>query len=212
MNNKIWLDLYGHRIASRTIKKQKWLAGFIKPHHRFFLELFSATGENAGIIKKLNPDLYCIGIDYSFELCKRGKESGYVSINADCKYLPLKKDVFDIVYCNSFHHVAIDVVKVLEDSVALLKKGGLLIGVEPYGRLSKILVNIICLMPNFLISLFPQNFRFYVSAIKYECRNEGVMDWYKGFVQRDFNRALNEYDVLLIRRDALRVYYCIKRN
>jgi len=212
MDNKIWLDLYSNRLASRTIKKQKWLVNFIKPHHRFFLELFSATGQNVSIIKKVNPNLYCIGIDYSFELCKSGKENGYITINADCKCLPLKKDVFDIVYCNSFHHVATDVVKVLEDSIALLKRGGLLIGVEPYGRLSKILTNIIHFMPNFLIFLFPQNFRFYISAIKYECRNEGVIKWYTGFVQRDFKEALTKYDVLLIRRDVLRIYYCIKKN
>lgn len=209
-DEKIWLDLYSKK-DSRTTKKQNYLLGFIRPGRQVFLELFAGTGHNALTIKSRNPSLVCIGVDYDFELCRNASRNGYLSVAADCRLLPFKQGVFDIIYANSYHHVSGSIAKVLQSSVSLLKRGGLLIGIEPYGEMSAAFAKVICLVPDFMIFLLSGKLGRYLKAIKYECENEGVMNWYKR-VFKEFKNELSRYNVIHMSQDLFRIYYCVKKG
>lgn len=208
-DSSIWIDLYRHK-ASRIGKKQKYLMQFLTPRQNTLLELFSGTGHNIEALKTLNPQAACFGIDYDFNLCKVSKEAGFLSVTGDCEDLPFKNKAFDLIYSNSFHHISKSAGAVFNKSLDLLKPGGLLVGIEPYGFTAALLSGIIYFMPDFLISLFPVKFRCYLGALKYECKDEATIRWYYKY-SYGFKRELSKYPLISMHRDLLSMYYCIKK-
>lgn len=205
--SSIWNALYQHK-ARRTKKKQGHLSRFIRPEYSLLLEMFVASGQNRETIKSVNPNLTCIGIDYNFELCRIANRNGFISVAGDCSNMPFKEKSFDLIYLNSLHHVSESAGEVLRKSTEMLKPAGVLVGVEPYGFMAALSAKIIYYMPDFIISLLPKNLRNYVRAIKFECRNEGVLNWYYG--PYDIKRDLRKYNIIYLRYDPLRIYYCIR--
>ncbi len=208
LDSSIWNDLY-KETAPRIKKKQGYLSKHIGPDDTFFLELFVATGQNIATFKSHKPDSICVGVDYDINLCKIAKENGFMAVVADCRNLPFKKNSFDIIYSNSYHHVSECAKIAIENTLSLLKKDGSLVGVEPYGLISIIGAGIIFFTPDLIMSLFPGKFRKWIRAIKYECKNERVIDWYFKY---NFLKDLRQFNVASIHRDLLRVYYCLKKT
>ncbi len=206
----VWSDLY-HEKEARTFKKQQHLQSFIKPGYKYFLELFTATGQNQEILKSKNSQAVCFGVDYDLELCKAAKGNGFVSVVSDVGKLTFKDESFDLIYSNSFHHVSKLSEECIDDVMKLLKPGGRLVGVEPYGFFSTLSAGIIYFMPDVLINVMPEKFERYLKAIKYECRNEDVIFWHFKYTYRFKNRLL-KYKPMKIYYDFLRVYYCIEKT
>ncbi|MFC1829462.1 class I SAM-dependent methyltransferase [Thermodesulfobacteriota bacterium] len=206
-DSSIWLNLYQEE-TPRAIKKQKYLLKFFKPEHKKILELFVANGQNIDVLKGTNPNASFFGIDYDIKLCRIAKKNGFIVLNADCRKLPFKEGTFDLIYSNSFHHISESVDETMEQCLDLLKSGGLLVGVEPFGIISTIFAGFIYVIPDFIISLIPYKMKYYIHAIKYECRYENVIYWY---YKVNFKKILEKYNTISKVRDLFRVYYCIKK-
>jgi SAM-dependent methyltransferase len=207
-DTQIWSELYSKK-AKRTTKKQNYFASCVSPQHSLVLELFVASGQNCEIIKKNNPKANFVGIDYDFDLCRIAKHNGAISVNADCRALPFKAGKFDLIYSNSFHHVSKNVKETIDECMRLLKTGGLLVGVEPYGMIASLFAGIIYYLPDIIISMLPKKIETYVKAIKFECHHEGVIHWFYCY---DIIKDLKNYNLISNRKDILRLYYCIQKN
>ena len=206
--SSVWADLY-ERKSSRALKKQRHLARYVRPWHRSCLELFSATGQNAEVFRRLAPEAICVGVDYDRALCRIARGKGMIALAADCRALPFKERSFDLIYVNSFHHIWESAEETMRACLDLLRPGGVLVGVEPYGLVSRILADVICSLPDGVLAALPDGLAKYTRAIKYECRNEGVRDWYHRF---DFGRALSAHGTAARHRDLFRIYYCIEKR
>ena len=79
------------------------------------------------------------------------------------------------LHSNSFHHVSKSVNETMKQCLDLLKPGGFLVGIEPFGIISTIFAGIIYVVPDVVISLIPGKMKHYIHAIKYECKNEKVI-------------------------------------
>jgi len=206
-NKDIWANLYRNK-KGRSLKKSLYILRFLEKKHKRILELFVSSGYNIEILKSKNKKAECYGIDNDKELCIQAKKKGYKTITTNCNNIPLEDNTFDLIYCNSFHHATKSFNKIFNKSIRLLKKDGLLIGIEPYGIIPRILHSLISKTPDFIINMFLEDRKTYLKALKHECKVDNVLDWYK----IKFKKKINKYYLIHYKRDLLGIWYCIKKE
>lgn len=203
-NDKIWQDFYQNK-KGRSLKKTQYAQKFLKKEHAKILELFMANGSNISMLKSKNKNATVYGIDNDKKLCEQARKKGYKTINCDCKNMKLKENSFDFIYCNSFHHCSSSFNQIFNKTIKLLKKNGILVGVEPYGNLARTLHFITSLIPDAIISVMPK--KEYIRTLKHEVKQDNVLNWYN----TNFKKTIREQKLINYKRDLLGIWYCIRK-
>ena len=202
----VWNEFYLSRMRSR--KKDSVVIDNIPASAKNILELFVSSGENYSLLSRNDLKKRCIGVDINETLCREAKKKGFLTVVADCRALPFRKETFDLIFCNSFHHIANDFEDTFCQTINLLKPCGTMIGIEPHGIISFMFYLFSHIFPNRLLFLLPKQIRIFVEIIKYEIRTNRSLSWFGKKIMPILRKAGRFH----YKHDLIRLYYTILKE